>query len=767
MERELKTVGRDAERLDGAAKVTGAIKYGDDINRFGQLYMAVLYARYPWAEIREIDTSGAQELPGVADIITADDVPGNNTMFGRFPLLARDQVRFVGEGVAAVAAETRETARRAVDLIRVEYGEVFEPILDTAGALREGASLIHKDRGDNYVDAATYKLVYNDARKGMEESDLILERSYFSGFVDQAYIEPEALIAEYDAGTLLIQGAIQNPYSVRSCAAEALGLALNRVRVVQSGIGGSFGGKDEGVIINAARAGLLSMRTGRPVKVSFTREESFLATSKRHPFDMQFKIGLKKNGKIHAIESRCAALSGPYNKQAMFSNWRASIHAAGPYEIPHVNTRVDGIYTNTIYGGAYRGFSSPQVLCGIESLIDECAGELGMDPAEFRRLNCLRSNSALPTGQIMDSARMPANLGELISAVCEKTDFSAKWRRYRDEQTRRDGSLCRGIGLAATFRGAGLGGEGIDSGSAQITIDADGYVQVQTCFTEMGQGLSTTLCQIAAEELGLPLERISWLPNDTAANMETGPTVASRSCMIGGMAVQKGVAVLKSRMAQVLSPLLGCAPGELEFRDGEILAAGNQEKRMSFDEGVRYCLQKAGISLSAQGWHSPGTPPSFDHASGQGPAYPAYLLGAGVAEVTVDCVTGKIRVENICAAYELGRAINPRIVRGQFIGGLVQGLGFALMEEMDTSGGYLKTLNFDDFMIPGALDVPAIDIILFETAGPQGPYGALGIGELGVELAAPAIANAHANATGRRIRSLPLSLERVREAGHV
>jgi CO/xanthine dehydrogenase Mo-binding subunit len=767
MKKELKIAGKDVRRLDGAAKVTGKMKYGDDINRFGQLYMAVLYAKYPWAEIRKIDAAGAWELPGVVDIITAADVPGNNTMFGRFPVLAEGQVRFIGEGVAAVAAETRETARRAADSIRLEYGEVFDPILSAGDALKEGAPPIHGDKGDNYVDAATYKLIFNDTRKGIEESDLVLERTYFSGFVDQAYIEPEALIADYDAGagTLLIQGTIQNPYNVRSCISEALGLALNRIRVIQSGIGGSFGGKDEGVIIGAARTGLLSMRTGRPVKASFTREESFLATSKRHPFDMKFKIGLKKDGKIRAVESRCVAISGPYNKQAMFSNWRASIHAAGPYEIPHVNTRVDGAYTNTIYGGAYRGFSAPQVLFGSESLIDECAGELGMDPAEFRRLNCFRPNSALPTGQIMD--KMPANLEELISAVCEKTDFSAKWRRYREEQKHWDGGSCRGIGLALSFRGAGLGGEGIDAGSAQITINSDGYVQVQTCFTEMGQGISTAVCQIAAEELGLPLDRISWLANDTAANMETGPTVASRSCMIGGLAVQNGAEILKSRMTQALSPLLGCAPGELEFKDGEIRASGNPEKRMSFHEGARYCLQKAGVSLSAQGWYSPGPSPAFDHSSGQGPAYPAYVLGAGVAEIAVDCVTGKIKVENLCAAYELGRAINPQIVRGQFLGGLVQGLGFALMEEMDNPGGYLKTRNFDDFMIPGAMDIPAMDIMLFEGSGPLGPYGALGIGEFGVELAAPAIANAHANATGRRIRSLPLSLERVREAGHV
>jgi CO/xanthine dehydrogenase Mo-binding subunit len=765
-QRELKTAGKSLARLDGVAKVTGKMKYGDDINCFGQLYMAVLYSEYPWAEIRELDTSGARKLPGVADIITADDVPGNNTMFGRFPVLARDQVRFIGEGIAAVAADTRETARRAVDLIRVGYGKIFNPILNADDAIKDGAPLIHPDKGNNYVDAASHKLIFGDTRRGMEESDRILERSYFSGFVDQAYIEPEALVAEYDAGTLLIRGSIQNPYSVRSCAAEALGLALNRIRVVQSGIGGSFGGKDEGIIINSVRAALLAMRTERPVKITFTREESFLATSKRHPFDMHYRIGLK-DGKIRAVESRCISLSGPYNKQAMFANWRASIHAAGPYEIPHVNTHVDGVYTNTVYGGAYRGFSAPQIVFGIESLIDECAEETGMDPAEFRRFNCFRPGSALPSGQIVQAEKMPANLGELISAVCGKTDFSAKWREYREDQKRWDGGLCRGIGLAATFRGAGLGGEGIDAGSSQITIDADGYVQVQSCFTEMGQGISTTLCQIAAEELGLPLDRISWLANDTAANMDTGPTVASRSCMIGGMAVQNGTGILKSRMASVLAPLLGCPPEELEFKDGEIRRAGNPRRRMSFDEGVRYCLQKAGLSLSAQGWYSPGAPPSFVPSSGQGPAYPSYLLGAVAAEITVDCVTGKITTERICAAYEIGKAINPQIVRGQLIGGLVQGLGFALMEEMDSPGGYLKIRNFDDFMIPGAMDVPGIEIIILEGASPGGPYGAKGIGEFGVELAAPAIANAHANATGRRIRRLPLSLERVREAGHI
>ncbi|MDR2185361.1 MAG: xanthine dehydrogenase family protein molybdopterin-binding subunit, partial [Treponema sp.] len=557
-------------RIDGIAKVTGRMQYGDDINRFGQLYMATLYPEYPSAEIRSIGLSKVRRLEGVVDIITARDIPGNPVLFGRFPVLAGKEVKFIGDGIVSVAAETREIARYALTLITLRYGRVYRPITTVREALEEGARIIHADKKDNYVDFASYKLINNDVERGFAESELILERFYSTGFVDQGYIEPEALVAEYDpnTGLMLIQGSIQNPYSVRQAVAGALGLKFNQVRVLQSAIGGSFGGKDEGVIVNSARAALLALRTRRPVKMCMTREESFLTTSKRHPFDMEYRIGLKRDGTLLAVESRLTALSGPYNKQAMFANWRASIHAAGPYSAPHIRTRVDGVYSNTVYGGAYRGFSAPQVLFGTESLMDECADVLGMDPAEFRLRNCLGPYSRLPSGQIMDPALMPANLARLITAVTEKTGFSRKWREYRELRKNRDGGPCRGIGLAISFRGAGLGGEGIDSGSALVTIDADGGVMVQTGFTEMGQGLSTTLCQVAAELLGLPVGAITWLQNDTAANMDPGPSVASRGIMIGGMAVQNAVDILKARMGAVLGPLLECGGDEPEFRGG-------------------------------------------------------------------------------------------------------------------------------------------------------------------------------------------------------
>jgi CO/xanthine dehydrogenase Mo-binding subunit len=768
-ETNLNVVGRSLVKPDSFAKVTGTMKYGDDINKYRQLFMATCYGKYPSAEIKGIDTSRARKLKGVADIITSMDIPGSNSLYGRFPVLADGQVRFIGEGIAAVAAETREIAEYAAGLIKIRYGKIFKPILGVGEALAEEARVIHKDKKDNYADNATYLQKRNNTEQGFAESDLVLSRSYTSGFVAHAYLEPEALTAEYDPNTetIIIQGTTQNPYTVRSYISSALGIPVNKVRVIQTAIGGSFGGKDEGVFLMSVRAALLAIRTGRPVKAVLSREESLLTSSKRHPYVSRYKAGLKKDGTIHAMESHLTAIAGPYNKQLQFVNWRACVHATGPYGIYHVSSRADGVYTNTLYGGAYRGFSAPQVVFGSECFIDECAEEAGMNPMDFRLRNCLRSGSVLPSGQIVDSRTVPDNLPGLIRAVCEKTEFMAKWQKYKENQKNCSRSLRRGIGLAATFRGAGLGAGGLEIGSARVTASINGTVQVQSFYTEMGQGLSTTLCQVVGEVLGLPLEKISWLETDTSASMDAGISSASRGLMVAGDAAKNGAEILRNRMAAVLAPYIECGADEIEFRDQEICGKNRRQKSMSFQDGARICLQNHGISLSAEGWSSRGQPLKFDPETNQGPVYPTYDLGAAVAEVAVDCVSGNITVEKITAAFELGKAVNPQIVRGQFIGGLVQGLGYAVMEEMDTRGGYLKTLNFDDLMVPASLDTPPVEVLLFESGSPMGPYGAKGIGEFGVEMAAPAIANAHANATGKRIRSLPLNLERVREAGHL
>jgi len=756
-------VNHDVPRSDGYAKVTGSMQYGDDINAFRQLCAKTVYTRYPHADIQRIDISQALQVPGVVDIITAQDIPGNPVMFGRFPVLVADRARYIGDGVAVVAAETARIALHAASLVEVVYGEILKPVVTIEEALDPDCQNIHADSVGNLIDHASHHLELGESRLGFQESPIQLSRTYKTGFVDNGYIEPEVVLVEVDTntGTVIVRGSIQNPYNIREAVAGVLGKPLNQVRVVQTAIGGSFGGKDESMMLIASRAAIIALRTGRPVKTVLSREESFVASAKRHPFTSDYRIGLAKDGHILALESTHHVQGGAYNKQAMFTNWRASIHAAGAYAVPNVRTDVDGVYTNTVFGGAYRGFSAPQMVFGIESLIDECAQTVGLNPAEFRLLNCLKPYDTIPSGQCLDPVLMPANLRELIDTVCGKTSFNAKWAGYQKERaTASSHGIVKGIGLSVTYRGVGLGGEGIDTGAATVTIDVDGYVKVQSSFTEMGQGLSTTLCQIAAEVLGLPLESVSWTQNDTAANMDAGPTVASRGIVAGGNAVKNACGNLRATMATLIARKFNCLPEEIEFRDGQVTSIRDCHHSVGFTQAARICLKDAGVSLSAQGWYSPG-PQSFDHHTGQGAAYPSYLFGASVAEISVDQGTGAITVEHLTSAIELGKAINPQIVRGQFIGGAIQGMGYAVMEEMDCHDGYMHTLNFDDFLIPGAMDVPKVDIVLMETDGHVGPYGAKGIGELGIEMIAPAIANAYANATGKRIRELPLNLERV------
>lgn len=753
-------INRPVKRNDGWAKVTGAMQYGDDIHAYRQLYAKCVYTRYPNAIIERIDVDKAASVPGVVDIITAKDIPGDPVMFGRFPVLVDTHAKYIGDALAVVAAEDQKTAAYAASLVHVAYAQILKPVTTSEEALKADAPLIHADKDDNYIEHASHHLELGNAKIGLEQSDIVLERTYRTQFVDNGYIEPESVLVEYDMtnDTILVRGCIQNPYNIRSAIHTVLGMRINQVRVIQTAIGGSFGGKDESIMLISARAAIIAMRTRRPVKITLTREESFTASAKRHPFTSSYRVGLKRDGHLHAVESVHYAQGGAYNKQAMFANWRASIHAAGPYAVPHVSTDVHGVYTNTIFGGAYRGFSAPQVVFCVESLIDECAEAVGMNPARFRLLNCLKPYDVIPSGQCLDPAYMPANLKDLITMVCEKTSFETQWERNKEKQT--GNGIVDGIGLSATYRGVGLGGEGIDTGAATVTIDEDGYVKVHSSFTEMGQGLSTALCQITAEVLGISTELVSWAPNDTAANMDAGPTVASRGVVAGGNAAKSASETLRHRMAEIIAHDFGCSVDDLQFRESRIFCLADPSKSIPFGEAARRCLKQAGISLSAQGWYSPGPQP-FDPRTGQGQAYPAYLFGATVAQISVDQATGLITVKQLTSAIELGKAINPQIVRGQFIGGAIQGMGYALMEEMDCGDGYLHTLNFDNFLIPTAMDIPKVDIILSERDEHVGPFGAKGIGELGIEMIAPAIANAYANATGKRIRELPLNLERV------
>ncbi len=755
-----RAINKEAKRIDAFEKVTGRARFAADLNFTGQLYAQTVYSKFPHARIITIDTEEAQVLPGVVEIITAADVPGSNVMFGRFPVLAAQEVKYIGDGVAVVAAESRAIATEAAKLVRVKYEEL-PAVLSVEEALAANAPRVHEDAEGNLIEHAYHLLRVGDVEEGFARSEVVLERSYRTRFIDQAYIEPEAVIAlpdPYRRG-VEIHGSIQNPYSLRRNLAAVLSMKISAVKVVHSTIGGSFGGKDESVVQMAARVGILALATGRPVKMVLTREESLLESSKRHPFNMHYRIGSDKDGTIKAVEARIYVQGGAYNNKAQFTNWRGSIHASGPYNIPHIKTDIYGVYTNTIYGGAMRGFSAPQILFAQESLIDELAAELCLSPQEIRLKNCLKPGHETPSGQELGPGKIPVSLEQMIKDLCRRTAFEEKRKEFAAYNII-SGPLKRGIGLACTFRGAGLGGEGIDTASAVVTIDQDGSVNIISGLTEMGQGMRTAHAQIVAEVLGISLDRITFNNTDTSISMDSGPTVASRGTLAGGSAMLLAGKELVKRLHARAAGILQCQADDLVSEDDMIYCRSNRDRFVSFEETVKSCLLDQGISLSAQGWYNPG-PEELSKETGRGRAYPTYVYGCSVVELKVDTETGKVDVLKITSAHDVGTAINPQLIKGQIYGGNLQGLGYGLLEEVEERDGRIKTGNFDDLLIPTIKDMPEIEVIIYETDDQIGPYGAKSVGELGVELITPAIANAIYQATSKRLRELPLSMERL------
>lgn len=753
-------IKKSSNRLDGYEKVTGKAKFGADLNFGNQLYAKTVYSEYPRAKIVEIDTEKAKEIKGVVEIITAKDIPGKNEMFGRFPVLAKDEVKYIGDGVAVVAAESKEIAKKAAKKIKVKYQE-----LAGVYSIKESLNkkkLVHEDKKDNIIEHSHHLMRAGNIEEGFEKADVIIERTYRTPFAEQAYIEPEVILAVPDPYRQGIEfhGSIQNPYNIRETVAPVLNLNLSQVKVIHSTIGGSFGGKDESMMLIAGRTGVIALKTGRPVKMVLSREESMKESCKRHSYELNYKIGAKKDGTILAIKDEVYTQGGPYNKQAMFANWRGSVHATGPYRIENVKTDYYGVYTNTIYGGAYRGFSAPQTVFGIESLIDELSEKLEISPKEIRLKNVLRPGDKFVTGQEFgsDSSEIPAPLLEMIKDTTRRAKYDKKIKEY-NEFNKKNKKVKKGIGISTTLRGSGLGGEGIDTAGATIIIDQDGSINLHCGLTEMGQGMRTVHSQIAAETLGVSLDRFSFSNTDTSINMDGGPTVASRGTLAGGKAVILAGEKLLRRLHKVAAEKLGCEEQKLISNNDKIYHQNNKDIELSFEKTVKIALKEKGISLSAQGWYNPG-PEEISEETGRGNAYPTYVYGCAVIEITVDTETGKVDANKITADYDIGTPINPQQAKGQLYGGLMQGLGYSIIEDLKDKKGYMDADNFDEFLIPSIKDMPEFDISFYESDDSFGPYGAKSVGELGIELVAPAIANAFAQATGKRLREIPINLER-------
>jgi CO/xanthine dehydrogenase Mo-binding subunit len=601
-----------------------------------------------------------------------------------------------------------------------------------------------------------------DVEKGFSEADVILERTYRVPLIEHGYIEPDMTMAiPYPDGTILIEGPMQAPFTLRRNAAPVLGVPINRVRVKSISMGGGFGGKEDAPIDIGCRAAVLAAHTGRPVRLALEREEVTLQTAKRHPHIMDIKIGAKKDGTVVAFEGRIFNEKGAYASLGPLVNIHSTIMMPGPYDIP--NCKVDAYlcYTNHPFGGAMRGFGAPQVCFAHESMMDELASALGMSPLEIRRKNAFKLGSATATGQILEESM---GLRETIEACAKAFDWDRRYREagYIDpDRTRR-----RGVGIGMGFYRTSIG-TNFDGCGANVYVHEDGSVLLYTGITEIGQGSFTVLPQICAEALGIEVEDIRLVFPDTDLVPESGPTVGSRSTTLMGNAILLAARQVKESIMDMASQMLFVPVERLEAKNRRIFDRDNPSRFVMFKDVAARCMGM-GKRLIGQGWWTP-PPLGVDPETLQGNPYFVYAYSTQMAEVIVDVQTGEVAVTDYVAAFDVGKAVNPKAVEGQIEGGVSMGLGYALMEEVILRDGYIQNLNLQDFLIPTTLDVPAIQPIILEEKTKFGPYGAKGIGEMPNIPAAPAIINAIAHACGGRVRSLPANPEKVywaiREAG--
>ena len=753
---ELQYIGKPARRMDAADKVTGRARYVADYRLPGMLYARCLRSELPHARIVGLDTQPALQAPGVVAVITNGDF-ANEGRFG-FPvsdqyMLARDKVRHVGEAIVAVAAESPEAAAAGIRAIVCEL-EVLPAVFDSERALAPDAPQIGPDRSDgrhpNFLHSEIVR--QGEPLTALKDCAVILDESYSVTQQEHAYLETEgALAIPTSEGGIVVYASNQSPFINKGNLADVLGLPQDRVRVIQPPVGGSFGGKDDLNYQASAQCAALALKTGRPVKMTFSREESMIASYKRDGMRMQVRLGATRDGRLQACKFEGLLDSGAYASQSVFTAWRAAIHAMGAYRYDDCHVDINCVYTNNGYAGAFRGFGNTEVCFAIEQAVDELADKLRMDPIDFRLRNCLHLGDETAFGQRLDES---VGLPECLQAVRKASD----WDRKRDAFAQQGSNPGRrGIGVAALFHGTSLGAEGADYASSTIAVEGDYAIVLTSGLTDFGTGSRTVFTLMAAEELGVHPDRIRMLRPDTNTAIESGPTVASRSTMLGGNAARLAAQNLRQTLDFAAADLLGCAVHQL-VRAGEAYV-GPSEELIVWEKIVDHA-HAMGLTPSAHGrWTAPHI--HWDSKAGRGFAYVAYHFGAQVAEVEVDMRTGKTNVVDFWAAHDLGTTIFPAGAVGQVYGGIAQGLGYALMEEARFSDGYLQATNFDTYLIPTAKDVPDITCILLEKPYSKGPFGAKNIAEPALVPTAPAICNAIAHATGRRVRDLPANLERV------
>lgn len=742
--------------VDGAEKVTGRARYIGDMSVPGMLVAKVLRSPVPHARLIALDTAPALAVPGVRGVITSVDFVDYGS-FG-WPIqdayvLAYKKLRFVGEPVAVVAAENEAAALAGVAAIIVGY-EPLPVVSNPDQALNADAPLIPDISPTGKGNLCNTHIVRNgDPDSLLAAAAVVFEATYDLPHQEHAYIETEgALAIPESGGSLALYANCQSPHIARDIMAMVLGLSVTDIRVIQPPVGGAFGGKDDVVYQTAAQVAKLALITGRPVRLVLTRSESMAASYKRQAMRIHLKLGVDANGILRAARADLTTDNGAYAAATPLASWRATMHAAGAYRYEAIHVDMRTVYTNNGYSGAFRGFGNTQAAAAIEMAIDELAERLDRDPIDFRLQNCLRPGDRTMTGAMVGRV---VGLTECLVWVREHSDWISRRRAYADQPA--DASSRRGIGVACYFHGTGLGGEGVDFGTATLRVEANHSITLTSGLTDFGQGSRTVFTLLAGESLGVAMARIRVLRPDTETAPDSGPTVASRSSIVGGNAVCVAAAKIAGMLNLAAADLLGCLPEQL-VRDGEYYI-GPSEDPASFETVVDHA-REMGFQLAAHGyWQVPDIEWDFEH--GTGVPYFTYVFGAQVAEVEVNRRTGKTQVLKIWAAHDAGQILYPKGALGQMYGGIAQGLGYALMEGFRFENGIPQATDFDHYRVPRSKDVPEIEGAYIETYLPEGPYGAKNLAEPVMIGTAPAIANAFAHATGVRVRGFPLPTKKV------
>jgi 4-hydroxybenzoyl-CoA reductase alpha subunit len=766
MTEEFAFIGKRVPKLDAIDKVTGRAIYGHDMKLPRMLYGKILRSERAHARILNIDTSRAEKLPGVKAVITGNDIPDIRVGFAKDnPILKTGKVRSFRDEIAAVAAVDEDTAQEALELIRVEY-EDLPAVFDPEEAMKPGAPLIHEKAERNILSIMTQSYFHGDVEKGFAESDVVIEDRFTLTWVAHCCMGTSFCLASFDnSGNLTVWSSTQMPFMSQRELSTALKIPPDKIRVIKTTIGGGFGSKLDTYPYEPICA-VLAQRTGRPVRITFTREEEFIASPTRQPVICDIKSGAKKDGTLTARQIKMILDNGAYSSWGATTPLVMMMTISSLYRVPNVKYDVLVVYTNHPYAGAMRGYGNPQATFVVESHIDMLAHDLGMDPREFRLKNANQPGDITGQGVKITTC----GLNECIEKAAESVGWQEKRGKRRPDgstsspQRPVEGAANRGVGMAAQLHvGGGARIYPSDGCGTTIKVDDYGKVTVITGSTDMGQGSETVIAQIVAEEMGVPVESITVLNTDTDITPWDVGAHASRTTFIAGNSARLAAADAKRQILKAAAQAYKQKAENLDMREGQIFVKDEPEEGIPYAKAIRAGhFRPDGDVILARVWYEPPTEKQDKEFRGNISA--AYAFAAQAAEVEVDTETGEVKVLKIAAAHDVGRALNPMAVEGQIEGGVSMGLGYGLGEELVLEKGRMLNPNFADYALPTVLDMPPIDPIIVETIDPEGPFGAKGMAEPANNPTAPAIANAVYDAVGVRIKDLPITAEKVLKA---